>query len=147
MGVPIKCPETGEFRAWKQCRVRSDRRAVRTSDLVIVELLVPANATRRQALAYKGWGPTRVPSKKLRVSRAKVVAIYTVDRVGWSGSTEIYGKTLTKRRVAYSHYQVGFRYVVGEVVKPERPFDRGVKRCASGIHCYMNWQHAAAHRG
>ena len=55
--LPIACPDTGEFTAWKKC-----------AGSTIVKLLIPADAKRSSAT-----------SRKCRASKAVVIAVYDKD--------------------------------------------------------------------
>lgn len=56
--LPIACPDTGEFTAWKKCY-----------DDTIVKLLIPADAKRSSATG-----------RRCRASKAVVIAVYDKDR-------------------------------------------------------------------
>lgn len=107
----LNCPEKGSFTAFK--KARSD-----SSEQVVVELRVPADAKRSSAT-----------SRKCRVSKAKVISITSCD-----------GKQSYK--TAHACYRHVFKYTVGEVVKVD-DFDKDRwNECAPGIHCFITRQEA-----
>ena len=112
--VPIACPETGSFTAYKKAkRAEGD-----TS--VIVQLLIPSSAKR-----------TSATGRKCRADKAKVIAIWNTDRTK-SDLTE-----------AVSSHDNEFIYKVGEYVAPKEPFceDRW-NECSSGIHFFVTFDEA-----
>ena len=113
--LPMACPETGSFRAFKKCKISENW------GRAIVELEIPARAKRSSA-----------NGRKCRASEAKVVRIYV----------EKDGKRINIRS-AYSWWDPTFVYEVGKVVKPLHPFDEGRwDECASGIHFFMTRKEA-----
>ncbi len=87
----------------------------------IVQLRIPAKAKRSHA-----------SGRKCRSDRARVLAIFNSD-----------GTPATE---AVSLRDLSFRYVVGETVVPQVPFDDNPwNECASGIHWYITRLEAEAH--
>ena len=87
----------------------------------IVQLRIPAKAKRSHA-----------SGRKCRSDRARVLAIFNSD-----------GTPATE---AASLRDLSFRYVVGETVVPQVPFDDNPwNECASGIHWYITRLEAEAH--
>ena len=87
----------------------------------IVQLRIPAKAKRSHA-----------SGRKCRSDRARVLAIFNSD-----------GTPATE---AASLRDPNFRYVVGETVVPQVPFDDNPwNECASGIHWYITRLEAEAH--
>ena len=87
----------------------------------IVQLRIPAKAKRSHA-----------SGRKCRSDRARVLAIFNSD-----------GTPATE---AVSLRDLNFRYVVGETVVPQVPFDDNPwNECASGIHWYITRLEAEAH--
>ena len=87
----------------------------------IVQLRIPAKAKRSHA-----------SGRKCRSDRARVLAIFNSD-----------GTPATE---AVSLRNLSFRYVVGETVVPQVPFDDNPwNECASGIHWYITRLEAEAH--
>ena len=87
----------------------------------IVQLRIPAKAKRSHA-----------SGRKCRSDRAKVLAVFNSD-----------GTPATE---AVSLRDLNFRYVVGETVVPQVPFDDNPwNECGSGIHWYITRLEAEAH--
>ena len=87
----------------------------------IVQLRIPAKAKRSHA-----------SGRKCRSDRARVLAIFNSD-----------GTPATE---SVSLRDLNFRYVVGETVVPQVPFDDNPwNECASGIHWYITRLEAEAH--
>ena len=108
---------------------------VREIGYCIIELLIPANATRYQPENYK-----------CRASRAKVLGIYSYKQTYHHGEMVPAGLELTRvsdTYVACSLRYPSFKYEVGKVVKPVRKFDKNFKEdCASGIHFFLTKEEA-----
>ena len=115
--VPIACPETGSFTAYKKAERAEDDTSV------IVQLLIPASAKR-----------TSATGRKCRADKAKVVAIWNTDRTK-SDLTE-----------AVSSHDNEFIYKVGDYVAPKEPFceDRW-NECSSGIHFFVTFDEAVSY--
>jgi hypothetical protein len=100
-----------------------------TNRFVLVELEIPDDATwftpefESMNKDYDTKEEVGVPNKdkKSRASHAKVVKIH-------GGEAE----------VASLHDPVGFKYHVGDVVKPVEPFDPKEIACSSGIHFFLD---------
>ena len=112
--VPIACPETGSFTAYKKAERAEDNTSI------IVQLLIPKSAKR-----------TSATGRKCRADKAKVVAIWNTDRTK-SDLTE-----------AVSSHDNEFIYKVGDYVAPKKPFceDRW-DECSSGIHFFVTFDEA-----
>ena len=105
-GIALACPEKGEFTAFKKAELYN-------GDNCIVELQVPADALRSSAT-----------TRKCRVSKAKVVAVYTMD-----------GKSVKQN--AYSKHTHSFAYKIGKTVEVKN-FDKNRwNECSTGIHCFI----------
>ena len=115
--LPIACPETGSFTAYKKAERAED------GTRVIVQLLIPASAKR-----------TSATGRKCRADKAKVVAIWNTDRTK-SDLTE-----------AVSSHDSEFIYKVGDYVAPKEPFceDRW-NECSSGIHFFVTFDEAVSY--
>ena len=115
--IPMTCPDTGEFTAWKQCWYKNGP----NRSTCIVKLLIPADAER-----LSGTG------RKCRASLAHVLEIQDLD-----------GNNLPANTIAFSFNDYDFAYKVGATVAPEEPFcaDRW-QECSSGIHFFINRQEA-----
>lgn len=110
-GFAMACPETGAFTAYKKARLYN-------SNNCIVQLEVPADALRSSAT-----------TRKCRVSKAKVVAIYDMS-----------GNSIQKN--AYSNHAKNFVYRIGKMVEVKN-FDKDRwHECAPGIHCFITKKEA-----
>ena len=110
-GIALACPEKGSFTAFKKAKLYNDNNC-------IVELQVPADALRSSAT-----------TRKCRVSKATVVAIYTMD-----------GKSVKQN--AYSTHTRSFVYKIGKTVEVKN-FDKNRwNECSSGIHCFITKREA-----
>lgn len=110
-GIALACPEKGAFTAFKKAELYN-------GDRCIVELQVPADALRSSAT-----------TRKCRVSKAKVVAVYKMD-----------GKSI--KRNAYSSYTNSFVYRIGSTVSVKN-FDKNRwNECSTGIHCFITMREA-----
>lgn len=111
--VPLHCPSHGEFTAWKRLLGAN----------TIARLKVPAHATR-----------TSATSNKIRVSEAVVEEILT-----WNKQLRTWYNVDEGRAV----HDYKFVYKVGEIVKPDKPFDQNrFEECTSGIHCFLSMDEA-----
>lgn len=110
-GFAMACPETGAFTAYKKARLYNH-------DNCVVKLEVPADALRSSAT-----------TRKCRVSKAKVVAIYDMS-----------GNSIQKN--AYSNHAKNFVYRIGKMVEVKN-FDKNRwNECAPGIHCFITKREA-----
>lgn len=110
-GIALACPEKGAFTAFKKAELYN-------GDYCIVELQVPADALRSSAT-----------TRKCRVSKAKVVAVYKMD-----------GKSIKQN--AYSLHTKSFVYKIGKMVEVKN-FDKNRwNECAPGIHCFITKREA-----
>lgn len=110
-GIALACPEKGAFTAFKKAELYN-------GDRCIVELQVPADALRSSAT-----------TRKCRVSKAKVVAVYTMD-----------GKSVKQN--AYSTHTKSFVYKLGKIVEVKN-FDKDRwNECSTGIHCFITKKEA-----
>jgi len=110
--IPLACPDTGAFVAWKKCESESKT--------VIVKLLIPEDAKRSG-----GAG------RKCRADRAIVLDIQTID-----GDT-LEGAIAWSIYHSYFTYKVGEIVMPNEPFCENR-FDE----CSSGIHFFINRQEA-----
>lgn len=110
-GIALACPEKGAFTAFKKAKLYN-------GDECIVELQVPADSLRSSAT-----------TRKCRVSKATIVAIYTMD-----------GKSVKQN--AYSTHTRSFVYKLGKMVEVKN-FDKNRwNECSSGIHCFITKREA-----
>lgn len=129
--IPERCPSHGSFIAWKKLGRQR-----------IAKLEIPEHAKRHT-----------MNNGKLRVSEAKVLEIwrpaYEYELIA-QNMHYVDGPMMTVNGVSYvstdrgySHHHHDFEYKLGEVVKPEKPYDDDrFKECASGIHCFMSIEEA-----
>ena len=110
--IPMVCPETGAFVAWKKCASKSGQ--------VIVKLLVPEDAKRSS-----GTG------RKCRSEKAVVLEIQT--KTG-KPRNNVQAWSLHDKKFVY---EVGKTVVPREPFCEER-----FKECESGIHFFMHRQEA-----
>ena len=110
--LPIACPETGSFTAYKN--------AVAEDGNVIVKLLIPASAKR-----------TSATGRKCRADKAKVIAILNTDRTK-SELTEAFS-----RHDGEFVYKVG-EYVEPKEPFCEDRWNE----CSSGIHFFITFDEA-----
>lgn len=113
LNCPITCPEKGSFTAFKK---------VYSEDLsknYIAELEIPSDAMRCSAT-----------SRKCRCSKAKVISITNID--GTEANVD----------VAYSKYDLGFKYRVGEIVNVDKFDTNRWNECAPGIHFFITRKEA-----
>ena len=113
--IPMACPDTGAFTAWKKCE-----RHGKEGGSVIVKLSIPEDAKRLSATG-----------RKCRADKAVALEIQDIE-----------GNTLDCEEV-YSAHDKTFAYRVGETVTPKEPFDDDRwNECSSGIHFYINREEA-----
>ena len=110
-GIALACPEQGPFVAFKKAHLYN-------GDRCIVKMYVPADAKRSSAT-----------SRKCRVSRAKVVAVYRMD-----GSLV--------RQNAYSNHTSSFVYKPGSIVSVKNFDPNRWNECSTGIHCFITQKEA-----
>ena len=110
---PITCPEKGSFTAFK--KVYSED----LSKSYIAELEIPSDAMRCSAT-----------SRKCRCSKAKVISITNID--GTEANVD----------VAYSKYDLWFKYRVGEIVNVDNFDTNRWNECAPGIHFFITRKEA-----
>ena len=103
----LQCPESGSFTAYKSARG------------YIVELLIPKNAKRSSST-----------NRKCRADRAKVIAIYNLDRTK-SDLTEI-----------ASGYDKTFVYKVGKTLIVKDFDENRWEDCSAGIHFFITFDEA-----
>lgn len=120
-GKPIK--------TFKKVYIKEGKGKYSTLTKAIIELLIPARATRYQP-----------KNKKCRASSAHVIAIYEINK----GRRNSLGMK-TKRRIAYSIHNPRFKYEVGKKVKPSGPrFNKDhTQECEAGIHFFLTAKEAA----
>ena len=99
---PIQCPESGSFIGWKRARGH------------IVKLEITEDALRSSAT-----------SRKCRCSKAKVIAIETLD-----------GTPTPSNEIA-SDYDDNFIYKIGEIVEVTDFDTNRWNECAPGIHFFI----------
>lgn len=110
--IPMACPDTGSFVAWKKAFSISE-------DPYLVKLLIPEDARRSSATG-----------RKCRADKAKVLAIEPIVAVPVIADK------------VYSKYDPYFYYQVGQhITVPDFDTDRFIE-CAPGIHFFINRQEA-----
>lgn len=112
--IPMVCPDTGLFTAWKKAAVLKGRNSLD----VIVKLEVPEDARRSSAT-----------SRKCRCDKAIVKSITSLD-----GSESF--------NSAFSKYDKCFIYEVGKTVSVPDFDENRFNECTSGIHFFVNRQEA-----
>ena len=110
--IPLACPDTGAFVAWKKCES--------TNGTVIVKLLIPEDARRSS-----GTG------RKCRADMAVVLEIQTID------GDVLEGDIVWSMYDSYFIYEVGKTVTPNKPFCEDR-FDE----CSSGIHFFINRQEA-----
>lgn len=103
----LQCPESGSFTAYKKAKD------------YVVELLIPKTAKRSSAT-----------SRKCRANKAKVVAIYNLDRTK-SNITEV-----------RSNHDYLFIYEIGKTVSVKNFDDDRWNECSTGIHFFITFDEA-----
>jgi hypothetical protein len=115
-GIALACPEKGPFVAFKKAHLYNN-------ESCIVELYVPADAKRSSAT-----------SRKCRVSKAKVVAVYKINDDG--EYTQV-------KQNAYSNHTISFVYKIGSTVSVKNFDENRWNECSTGIHCFITMREAA----
>ena len=113
-GIALACPEKGAFTAFKKAHLYGGERC-------IVELLVPADAKRSSAT-----------TRKCRVSKAKVIAVYKFDD----------GVYAPVKQNAYSNHTDSFVYKIGSTVSVKNFDENRWNECSTGIHCFITMREA-----
>lgn len=80
--------------------------------------------------------------EKNRADRARVLRIVEIEETEYGFIT-----TQKKHKEATGYYRSHFKYRVGKVVRPSRPFARSRKECASGIHFFARRDDALSYSG
>ena len=110
--IPMACPDTGEFIAWKKAYDEDE-------DAYLVKLLIPEDARRSSATG-----------RKCRADKAVVLSIEPI----------VAGGVIPE--VVHSKHDKSFTYKVGQtVVAPDFDTYR-FNKCAPGIHFFINRQEA-----
>lgn len=110
--IPMACPDSGAFTAWKQCESERGR--------VIVKLMIPEDAKRLSATG-----------RKCRASKAEVLEIQTLE------GEVLEGVTAWSMYDCSFMYEVG-KTVRPEFLFEENRWEE----CESGIHFFINRQEA-----
>lgn len=119
--IPMACPETGSFIAWKKCEIKPHYEY----EHCIVKLLIPEDALRSSGT-----------SRKCRASKAIVLEFQDYE-----------GHHLDDNPPVVSIYNHAFGYRVGYPVQPVYPFDEDRwNNCASGIHFFMSRREAVEYQ-
>lgn len=120
-------PKNEAFIAYKKAHKNNTWNYGEETDEVIVTLLVPLDAERRNLS-----GETKV-----RVSRATVIAIQEIDSNGnlLEGNLD----------VAFSDHEPSFAYKLNTTIEPLEEFDLSNYTCSTGIHCYLKLDQAKKH--
>lgn len=118
---PLVCPEEGAFIGWKKADVilSSVDGFVRRVDAV-VKLQIPEYALRSSST-----------SRKCRCNKVAVLDIQS-----------LYGESLPKGTVAYSHHDPTFTYTVGQKIWVEDFDNNRWNECSTGIHFFITRQEA-----
>ena len=125
INFPLACPDEGAFIGWKKCVAFSPLLShsicveARYQEPVIVKLCILNTAKRSSATG-----------RKCRCDRAEVLDIQ-----------DMHGNRLVDV-AAYSQYDRGFAYKVGEVVSVNNFDDCRWHECAPGIHFFITRQEA-----
>ena len=110
--LPLMCPDTGEFTAWKKAiHIRPNG----VYEDCIVKLIIPEDAERVSGM-----------TRACRASKARVLEIQTMD-----------GQTITDGR-AVSFHDHGFIYAVGETVTSEKYESDRWRDHSPGIYFFIN---------
>ena len=118
--IPLECPDTGSFIAWKRCKSKFFDGDNCYDNSVIVKLLIPEDARRTSTL-----------DRECRADKAVVLEIQSLD-----------GEVLHDT-VAYSIYNRGAtKYVPGETVIAEHYTEERFVHHTQGIFFYINRQEA-----
>ena len=135
--VPLVCPESGEFVAYKKCWYGDSWYGDKKNKFCVVKLRIPAGAKRSSAFG-----------RKCRCSKAYVLGIYDLD-----------GKELKDIKMAFSHaYSIDYdttynyilcyihtKYIKYDTVIPDSFDENRYKECSHGIHFFMTFEEAAAY--
>lgn len=103
----LQCPEVGSFTAFKKCGNQ------------VVELFIPKSAKRSSAT-----------SRKCRADKAKVIAIYNLN------------KTVSDLKEVASDYDSTFIYKIGKTVRVKDFDENRWDECSSGIHFFITFDEA-----
>lgn len=115
--IPMVCPETGSFTAWKKVLTLKGENLDSVVE-ALIELEIPTDAKRSSATA-----------RKCRCNKAFVKSIISID-----GSESFEN--------AFSSYDNTFIYRVGEMVCVDNFEEDRFKECAPGIHFFISRQKA-----
>lgn len=111
--IPLVCPDTGSFVAWKGCITDA-------GSACVVKLQIPEDALRLSST-----------SRKCRCSRAIVLEIQEPD-----------GTILTLPHGVHSYHDPDFRYIVGETITIVNFDANRFNECSTGIHFFIDRQEA-----
>lgn len=103
-------PEKGSFIAYKKVQ-----------NHIILELEIPKDAARMNSLV----------GRKIRVSKAMVLAAYTEDK-----------KPITDEQEFRGLHDYDFIYTIGEIAIPNKYDDDIRVECTNGIHCFLTFDEA-----
>ena len=104
----------GSIYGWKMARVGAAK--------VIVKLFIPEDAKRSNAT-----------SRKCRAEFAEVIAVYPKGKK----------RPMAKKTIVQSDHDSSFKYMVGETIKPTKPFDENRwEECSTGIHFFITREEA-----
>ena len=116
-GIPMACPESGSFIAYKKVRTSKD-----PYDGVIVELEIPADARRSSGT-----------TEKCRCDKARVIRF--LDHL----MNDI------QLDVAHSNFNPNFLYIPGATVQVKNFDTDRWNECSTGIHFFMSFRKAATY--
>ena len=111
--IPLVCPDTGSFIAWKGC-------VTDTGTGCVVKLQIPEDALRSSSTG-----------RKCRCSSAIVLEIQKID-----------GTILTLPHGVHSYYDPDFRYVVGDTIIIGGFDENRFNECSRGIHFFITREEA-----
>lgn len=111
--IPLVCPDTGSFVAWKGC-IADD------GSVCVVKLQIPEDALRLSST-----------SRKCRCSRAIVLEIQKLD-----------GTTLTTPHGVHSYHDPDFRYIVGDTITITNFDENRFNECSTGVHFFITREEA-----
>lgn len=112
--IPLVCPDTGSFVAWKGC-ITDD------GSVCVVKLQIPETAKRSSATG-----------RKCRCDKAIVLEIQKLD-----------GTILTMPHGVHSYYDPDFRYIVGDTITIVNFDENRFNGCCNGIHFFITREEAA----
>ena len=111
--IPLVCPDTGSFVAWKGCITDS-------GSACVVKLQIPEDAKRSSSTG-----------RKCRCNTAVVLEIQKPD-----------GTTLIMPHGVHSYLDPDFRYIVGDTITIVNFDENRFNECSNGIHFFITREEA-----